>query len=162
LADAFARADFGEARHGVILTGPFMPTETVARLKQRAAENPNLGVLGFTRNSTSLVMGAKRVVTMGGYNTISEVLSFGRQALVVPRVEPRREQWLRAMRLRDLGVVDVCEFDRLSPASLTHWLAGDDRPLPDVRAQLDMEGLSRLPSLVLDLHAGRASEAEAR
>ena len=44
---------------------------------------------------------------MGGYNTVCEVLSFQKQALIVPRVRPRSEQWIRAERLRDLQLIDV-------------------------------------------------------
>ena len=42
---------------------------------------------------------------MGGYNTFCEVLSFDKRAVIVPRKTPRLEQWIRASRAEDLGLV---------------------------------------------------------
>jgi predicted glycosyltransferase len=45
------------------------------------------------------------IVAMGGYNTFCEILSFDKRALIVPRTEPRREQFIRAKRAAELGLV---------------------------------------------------------
>jgi len=42
---------------------------------------------------------------MGGYNTFCEVLSFDKRALLIPRTVPRREQYIRASRAQELGLV---------------------------------------------------------
>ena len=41
---------------------------------------------------------AAGIVAMGGYNTFCEILSFDKPALIVPRTEPRLEQYIRASR----------------------------------------------------------------
>jgi hypothetical protein len=64
---------------------------------------------------------------MGGYNATIEALSFGKPTLIVPRVRPRLEQWIRAERLRVLGLVDVLHPDELSPDRLSRWLASAAR-----------------------------------
>jgi predicted glycosyltransferase len=47
---------------------------------------------------------------MGGYNTFCEVLSFDKRAVIVPRMVPRLEQWIRASRAEELGLVRMlCE-----------------------------------------------------
>jgi predicted glycosyltransferase len=48
---------------------------------------------------------------MGGYNTFCEILSFNKRALVVPRTEPRMEQYIRATRAAQLGLVSVLADD---------------------------------------------------
>jgi len=88
---------------------------------------------------------------MGGYNTVCEALSFEKHALIVPRVNPEPEQWIRAQRLRDLGLVDVLHPGALSPAALTEWLASDLGPPPASRSRIDFDGLTRIPAMVAEL-----------
>jgi len=94
---------------------------------------------------------ADRVIAMGGYNTCCEILSFEKHALIVPRVAPEAEQWIRAQRLRDLGLVEVLHPDALSPGALSAWLARDLGPPPPIRQRLDLGGLDRIRGLVAGL-----------
>jgi hypothetical protein len=55
--------------------------------------------------------GAIGVVAMGGYNTFCEILSFDKPALIVPRTAPRMEQFIRAVRAQELGLVRMLEDD---------------------------------------------------
>ena len=50
---------------------------------------------------------AAGMVSMGGYNTFCEILSFDKRALIIPRTEPRLEQYIRAKRAEDLGLVSM-------------------------------------------------------
>ncbi len=145
LAEAFAAAQLPPGRTGVIITGPCMPAEARQRLHDRAAADPNLRVLEFLAEPCRLVRGAERVVTMGGYNSVCEVVAFRKPALIVPRVSPRREQMIRAERLSDLGLLDVLHPDAVAADALTAWLA---RPLaPRVPGRNDLKGNKRLPNI---------------
>ena len=44
---------------------------------------------------------------MAGYNTFCEILSYDKRALVIPRLEPRKEQLIRAARAQDFGLLKV-------------------------------------------------------
>src|SRR5262249_6601548 len=94
---------------------------------------------------------ADRVVAMGGYNTIYEVLSFEKHALIVPRSKPRHEQGIRAERLRQLGLIEVLHPEDVSPAALSDWLKRDLGPPPSVRDRLDLGGTHRLPDLLQEV-----------
>jgi predicted glycosyltransferase len=146
LAEAFSQAELPQDACGVIVTGPFMSAQTQRLLLQRSAVNPRLRVLSFIREPTMLVKRAERVIAMGGYNTVCEVLSFEKHSLIVPRVKPRREQIIRAQRLKDLGLIDMLEADRSSPQALAEWMARDLPPLR-VEGRLNLGGLERLPEL---------------
>ncbi|MGB8427284.1 MAG: glycosyltransferase [Desulfobacterales bacterium] len=81
-------------RH-VLITGPFMPKQDRKKVFKRARK---LGVrtYHFYRNMERLLAAADLVVSMGGYNTICELLSLATVPLIVPRDTPRKEQLIRA------------------------------------------------------------------
>jgi predicted glycosyltransferase len=149
LARAFAVTRLPEGVHGVILSGPFMPGEARRALYRACARNPRLHLVGVSSDPTQLLRRAARVISMGGYNTVSELVSFEKPALVVPRVSPRREQLIRAERFRQLGLVDVCLPDELSAERLEAWVAGP-APRPS-RSRIDLGGRDRVQELALEL-----------
>lgn len=149
LAIAFAGAQLPEGMNAVLLTGPFMPAVLRQRIVHMASSpSSRLRVIEFTNDTAPLLAAADRVVCMGGYNTVCEVLSYRRRALVVPRVSPRDEQLVRARQFERLGLLDVLHPDALSAPAISRWLAADcpDRAWSGV--EVDFHGTQRLPQLV--------------
>ena len=151
LAEAFLQADLPPDTTGVLVTGPLMPGEKRQDVYERAQGRERFQVLEFVPDPTPLIERADRIIAMGGYNTICEVLSFEKHALIVPRVKPEPEQWIRAERLRDMGLVDVLHPDQLDPRALTQWLARDLGPPPASRSRIDLGALTRIPGLLAEL-----------
>lgn len=147
VASAFAKSQLPEGEYGIIVTGPFLPEEKKRQLRSQARENPRLRVLEFLQEPMGLMQRAKRIIAMGGYNTVTEILSLGKPALIVPRNKPRLEQTIRAERLRALGVVDVICLEDLNPAGLSRWLH-NDRAFKPARNVIDLGGLEKIPALV--------------
>lgn len=100
-----------------LVTGPGMPEREREELRSRARRT-DVAFMDFSNHMTSLIRAADLVVTMGGYNTVNEILSLGRRAVVVPRVTPRTEQLIRAERLEDRGLVRLFHPDRLADGDL--------------------------------------------
>jgi predicted glycosyltransferase len=151
LADTFSRIELPAHHYAVLLTGPFMPGVVKARLRTRLERRPDWKMATFHSNPVSLLPYADAVIAMGGYNTVSELLSHETPTLIVPRVVPRREQWIRADRLRQCGLIDVLESEHLTPESISRWLPLAARASPGARDVLDFNGLARLPQLVASL-----------
>jgi predicted glycosyltransferase len=151
LAEAFAQAELPPDTNGLLVTGPCMPSGVRRRLAQSVASNPCRRVVSLVREPTRLVRRADRVVTMGGYNTVYEVLSFEKPALIVPRLKPRQEQLIRAERLHALGLVDMLHPEALSAAALSSWLASGRPQVRPARERIDFNGLSRVPHLLEEL-----------
>lgn len=150
LAEAFAHAELPSESIGIILTGPFMPRKVRQYLHHHAHQNPRLYVLDFINEPAFLIHHADRIIAMGGYNTICEVLSFRKRALIVPRVRPRTEQLIRANRMRDMGIIDLLHPDDLTPNALTQWLVSDLPPV-DTYDRIDFNGLKRIPYLIKEV-----------
>src|SRR6202012_4099657 len=91
----------------VIVYGPFMVAERQGGYEARAARLPKLRTITFDAHLEALTALAKGVVAMGGYNTFCEILSFDKPALILPRTVPRLEQYIRATRATELGLVTM-------------------------------------------------------
>ncbi len=98
----------------LLVLGPFMHSSLQADFMRRAARLPRVRAITFEANIEGLIDGAAGIVAMGGYNTFCEILSFDKPALIVPRTEPRMEQYIRAARAQALGLtrmLDIAEGD---------------------------------------------------
>jgi predicted glycosyltransferase len=162
LAAAFVRAPLPGDMAGVVVAGPFLPADARRDLHAVAAQRRDLRVLDTVQEPQHLLWHAERVVAMGGYNTVCEILAAHRPALIVPRDRPRVEQLLRARRLSALGVLDVLAAGALSPAALGAWLARDHGHRPHAAELIDLDGLRRVPRLMADLLSPATNEWEAR
>ncbi|MEP4196541.1 MAG: glycosyltransferase [Aliishimia sp.] len=92
----------------LLVYGPFLSGDTRVQFEKRvAALNGRVKAVGFDAQIETLFTGAKGVVCMGGYNTFCEVLSFDKRAVIVPRIKPRKEQYIRAARAQELGLVSM-------------------------------------------------------
>jgi len=100
-----ARLDAG----AVVVLGPFMDEAKRAHFKRICRAAPRMRALDYHPRIESLIEGAAGLVTMGGYNTFCEILSFDRPAVVLPRATPRAEQLIRARRAAQLGLVSTLE-----------------------------------------------------
>jgi predicted glycosyltransferase len=123
----------------VIVTGPFMPkkqrTEVFAR--GRALQ---IRCYRFYRRMERLIGAADVVVSMGGYNTVCEILTQGKPSLIIPREKPRREQLIRAEVLHQHSLADFLPWPQLDPRLLRKkLLALLEKPEPYYRAIQEFE-----------------------
>jgi predicted glycosyltransferase len=118
----------------VLVYGPFLSGDTRDAFEARvAALNGRVTSVGFESRIETLFAGACGVVCMGGYNTFCEVLSFDKPAVIVPRTTPRLEQWIRASRAEELGLVAMLDENRdgWTPEAMIRAIrALKDQPCP--------------------------------
>ena len=112
----------------LMVYGPFMSPQRREKFQIRVDKIANVKALTFDSNVERLMSGAAGVVAMGGYNTFCEILTMDKPAVIAPRSRPRMEQYIRALRAQDLGLVRM--------------LAADGRRDPGLMA----DALRRLPS----------------
>jgi predicted glycosyltransferase len=95
----------------LLVFGPFMLPDHQASFTARAAPLSKVHAITFDVRLENLMARAAGVVAMGGYNTFCEILSFDKPALIVPRTTPRLEQFIRAQRAAELGLVAMLPGD---------------------------------------------------
>lgn len=127
----------------LIVLGSEMPEKQQWELQQRAAERSDVNVIEFTDDLMSYLNAATVVVSMGGYNTIGEILTLGKRAVIVPRIEPVAEQWIRADRMEKLGWLRMLHPQQLTPLSL----------MEAVQQELDSAAVPQAIALPPDMNA---------
>ena len=150
----------------LLVLGPFMQAERQAEFMDRAAKLKRVDAITFHGQLEALVARAAGVVAMGGYNTFCEVLSLDKRALIVPRTKPRLEQFIRASRAADLGLVsmlsDEGNYDPAVMAAALRALPRQSLPSQVVVPGL-LDGLENVADLVQPwIEQPRVAPARAR
>ena len=115
----------------VLVYGPFLSGDVRDAFDARVARlGGRVTSMGFEARIESYFAGAVGVICMGGYNTFCEVLSFDKPAVIVPRTKPRLEQWIRASRAEDLGLVRM--LDEFRDGLTTEAMIAAIRALPEL------------------------------
>jgi predicted glycosyltransferase len=91
----------------LLVLGPFMNSKLQAGFMQRVERLPQVHAITFDAHMESLMAQSAGIVSMGGYNTFCEILSFDKPSIIVPRREPRLEQYIRASRAEEKGLVTM-------------------------------------------------------
>ena len=156
--------DPNPAYPALLVFGPFMQQEKQAEFARRTADLDLVEAITFEANIEPLIQGAAGIVAMGGYNTFCEILSFDKPALVVPRTVPRMEQFIRADRAQELGLLRMLTDDGIRDArdmatALRH-LPQQNRP-SDVVVPGLLDGLPNVNRLARRLSSRRGTSIAA-
>lgn len=137
-----------------IVCGPQMPDAQRRAVLEQAQALAGVSAQEFSDDMMSLMGAADVVLAMGGYNTVCELLSCARRAVLVPRVRPGQEQCIRAERLAAMGLLSMVHPDTLTPQALMGALRFEldalARGAAPVRLK-HMNGLDRVSHAVFDL-----------
>jgi predicted glycosyltransferase len=132
----------------LIVAGPQMPEEQLNDLRRQATVG--VRVVDTLDDMVLHMRRAEAIVSMGGYNTVCEILSTKVPALIVPRTESRSEQRIRAESLAAAGYLEHRDIGTLTPAILAGWLAARLGSRVD-RRRARLDGLERVPRLAAGL-----------
>ena len=149
----------------LLVLGPFMATDQQQRFQARADALVMVEAVTFDAYMETLIARAEGVVCMGGYNTFCELLSFDKRAVIVPRTQPRREQYIRAEKARDLGLAAMLDPERArdtgAMVTALRQLRQQPAPLRSVVPGL-LDGLPNVHRLAQRAMEGRAARGRRR
>ena len=139
--------------HAVVVLGPFMNVEMRQNFHKQAEALTNVTLIDFHPRMESLIIGAAGMITMGGYNTFCEILSFDKPALLYPRITPRTEQLIRGIRADELGIVTLLDPDTITADELIQYIDGFAKlPKPSSGFLPGMlEGMNTISDRMIDL-----------
>ncbi|MGB3225756.1 MAG: glycosyltransferase, partial [Desulforhopalus sp.] len=141
----------------VIITGPFMAKSERERLEIRARRF-GIKIIPFHPQMETLISAADLVISMGGYNTICEILTQQTPSLIIPRETPRKEQLIRARKLRDQGLLQFLTLQEATPQLLREYifmLLNNDCIYIDKMRSFELCGLDRMVARMKYFHYTR-------
>jgi predicted glycosyltransferase len=139
------------ALRSTVIFGPQMPQERRLGLLRRFDYMADVNFLEFEADITNLYAESDVVVSQAGYNTVCELLSFSRRAILVPRSEPVREQLIRARLLAERGFFECLEPQDLTSETLISKVL-EALNLPTMPASdVDLDGLPMIRERVRTL-----------
>lgn len=106
--------------HSTVVAGPDLPEKAARRLSQVAEALSGVDWVGFADCMSCRIRAADLVVSMGGYNSMCEIVGQAKPAIIVPRTKPRMEQAIRAALWSDRASVWPLLPDDLTPEELAH------------------------------------------
>ncbi|HEX4948607.1 MAG TPA: glycosyltransferase [Blastocatellia bacterium] len=135
--------------HSLIVTGPEMKEAQQQALCQ--AIPPHVTMMEFTNDLMSYLGAADVVVSMGGYNTVCEILSLQKKAIVIPRVRPVQEQLIRAERMSRRGFFQYLHPDTLTAENLMQTLHAELNRTPGALPPLNLNAHQAIAQHVTSL-----------
>ncbi|MDO5534192.1 MAG: glycosyltransferase [Propionibacteriaceae bacterium] len=150
VALAAAAAPVPAGHQHLVVTGPQMAEADHQRVVDAAA--PGALVVRSISGLSHHIDAAAAVISMGGYNSVAEILATDTPALVVPREHPRTEQLIRARDLASVGALDVLREPYLTPEAIGAWLTHAVARRVD-RSRIERDGLTTVPHLAARLLA---------
>ena len=138
----------------LMVFGPELAPAQADALGEAAKRRGGIQMLEFTDDMMSCMNAADVVVSMAGYNTICELLTLRKRAVVIPRVKPVLEQKIRAERMAELSAFAMIHPDELNPRTLERAIADQLRSLhhsKDAPSLVDLDALPRITEILTDL-----------
>jgi predicted glycosyltransferase len=139
------------ALKSTVVFGPQMSADRRSALVDSFSYLTDVQFREFEADMTELYAEADLVVSMAGYNTVCELLSFGRNAILVPRAQPVKEQLIRARLLAAAGLFEMVEPDDLSPDLLMTKVLASLKHASEQPVRVDLQGLPRIRERIRDL-----------
>ncbi|SJM93654.1 putative glycosyl transferase [Crenothrix polyspora] len=129
----------------LVICGPEMIGSQRDHIQALVEGCPSVVLQTFTDDMMACMDAADLVISMGGYNTVCELLTLRKRAIVVPRVMPVQEQWIRAERMDKLGLLRAIHPETITPAVLMETVQQELAKLnvqPRQHYQINLNGLS--------------------
>jgi predicted glycosyltransferase len=141
-----------------VFAGPFIPHEVYAALEQMARQARNVEIEKYSTHFIEHLKRADLSISMGGYNTIMNILATGVRSLVYPyTANDDLEQQVRARKLASLGVVKLLHPEMLAADVLASKIAGMLAKKP-ARFTFDMNGATNTARILRSAVVGKAEK----
>jgi len=148
--EGFQRRD-DDSLLAYLIEGPLLPQDERSAIRAMCAALPNVKLVPFDPDYAAVVRAADVVVSMGGYNSVVEAVSFGKRPVIVPRLPGALEQKLRAEGFARRGLAQMVSPESLSAATLWAAIDAELERSVSVPNSLNLDGVTTIASALADL-----------
>lgn len=132
--------------------GPFMAESEFQQLQQAAADKDNIILRRFTPRLSEYMEKADLSISLGGYNTVMNILKTKVRSLLLPSLNKHQadEQSIRAQKLARLGILDLLQRNDLEPIILARKITSSLKKAPP-QNNFDLDGAKATSSRLKEL-----------
>jgi len=127
----------------LVVLGPDFPIKKRKDILSLYQNHKSIFLTGFIPTLPEFMNAADLVVSMGGYNTMCEIMSLNKKAVIVPRVKPRKEQFIRAQCLSPFVPFKYIHPEDVNPHILEKEIDNLLSRKQDNSPYIDLNGLRR-------------------
>jgi predicted glycosyltransferase len=159
LAEAFSQVHLPPKTNGIIICGTRFNVSLRQKLQRRLAGYPRLRLIEVSHDYAWILSAAERIVALGSYDRVSEILSFEKKGFVILN-NPNPADAIRAKLFQKLNLLEFVSTDCISPDPLNSWLAKEVSKTSNARNSVSLNALKLLPNLLKEaLTSAKASIA---
>jgi predicted glycosyltransferase len=151
--DGLRQVTWSGQLQSLLVCGPEMSAQHVTQLEALAEGRPKIRLITFSPKFINCLQQADLVVSMGGYNTLCEILSLAKPAIVIPRIEPVAEQLIRAECLNRLELISYIHPYQLNGTVLMEKVHSQlFSPTPPLTTDsIELNGMENIQQLLINL-----------
>lgn len=142
--------------HTVVIMGSDMSLPDSASLRARYSGHSNIVLIDFVQSAEAYFAAADVIVSMGGYNTLSEIVALKKSAIVVPRLSGSTEQFIRANRFAELGLLTMLHPEEATPERIAALVLRSLRESLAPSEPLERSNGATFSRMIEDVAASRA------
>lgn len=120
----------------LIVCGAQTPLWQRQELAQLAKEHPQIQTREVSGNLAGYIEAADVIVSRGDYNTVCQILSYRKRAVIVPRNKPLAEQIIRVTKMAEAGLFKTISPQYITPKILIEAILGqlnsDNHHIPNI------------------------------
>ncbi len=143
----------------LVVPGPLLSTASRSQLQSYRSRGLPFTFLNSTNDLFSYLNAADLVISMGGYNSLCEILSLRKRMIVIPHIKPRFEQLIRAGRFAARGLLEMIHPEKLTSEILLrtiHESLNGREFVTTEEAGLEMNGASNASRAIKSLFRKKA------
>jgi predicted glycosyltransferase len=142
--------DLGLPFNSFVLSGPFISSKLIDRVFSLSFKRSDARGIDFTPRASDVFKQSDLIVSMGGYNSMIEIMAMGKPLLVYPRTHPRKEQLIRAEIFKKHGFCEILKPDQLGLQSLKESIVTELGKTTEKRKFLSVRGLEEFKKIFKD------------
>lgn len=137
----------------LIVLGPDFPIKKRKDILSLYKNHESIFITDFIPCLPEFMNAADLVVSMGGYNTVCEIMSLNKKAVIVPRVKPRKEQLIRAQYLSPFVPFKYIHPEEVNPLILRKEIDNLFSLKQENSHRIDLNGLQRSAGIFQEMLA---------
>jgi predicted glycosyltransferase len=108
--------------YAYLSAGPYLEADAYERLRVQVSQHPNWTWTRLLNPLPAWIKASNFFIGSGGYNSLTEVIATGTNALIIPRQLNEQEQELHATKLARLNVFRIANMDTILSKDVTPLL----------------------------------------